>query len=238
MVGQEISYVVAFVFGFLSIASPCILPIIPGFLSFITGTTIKEIQEQGISRNPFKQKAFIYSVSFVLGFSVVFVLLGYSAGFMGKLLFAYMPFLTTIAAFFIFMFGVHMAGLFRFLKLMSTKRFDMSRMKGGNVVGAFFLGIAFSIGWTPCVGPILAAILLMASNAETASGGAMLLAVYSLGKGIPFILTAIFINAFQRQLVRIGNYLPYVEKGSGYLLMLVAVALYFGWLQRLTLLFI
>lgn len=131
-----------------------------------------------------------------------------------------------------------MAGFFRVTRLMGTKRIDMSRIKGGSFVGAYLLGVAFSIGWTPCVGFILAAILLMASNAETATAGGLLLAVYSLGKGIPFLLAALFLNAFQKQLIRIGKYLPLIEKGSGYLLMLVGVALYFGWLQRLTLFFI
>ena len=237
MEGQEVSYAIAFLFGIASIASPCILPIIPGFLSFITGTTIKEIQEHATG-NPLKQKSFLYAICFVLGFSTVFVSLGATASVLGQLLMKYMPYLTTVAAIFIFLFGLHMTGFVRITKLMSTKRLDMSKIKGGSVLGAYLLGVAFSIGWTPCVGPILAAILLMASNAETATAGAMLLGVYSLGKGIPFLLITLFINTFQRQLLKIGRFLPVIEKVSGILLMLVAVALYFGWLQKMVVWFL
>jgi len=236
MAGQEVNFLIAFIFGFVSIISPCVLPIIPGFLSFITGTTMKELQA-GTTKNPFKQKSFYLAVAFVLGFSSVFVALGVTASAVGQLIMKYMPYLTTIAAIFIFLFGLHMSGLFRITKLMSTKKLDMSRIKGGSFIGAYLLGVAFSIGWTPCVGPILATILLMASNAETVTTGALLLTAYSLGNGIPFLIIAIFINSFQKQMLKYGKYLPYVEKVSGYLLMLVAIALYFGWLERFALLF-
>lgn len=233
MQGQEISLFIAFLFGMASVISPCVLPIIPGFLSFITGTTIKEIKESAATRNPFKQKSFYLAVMFVLGFSTVFVMLGVTASAVGQLLMRYMSYLTTIAAIFIFLFGLHMSGIFRITKLMGTKRVDMDRIKGGSFVGAYFLGVAFSIGWTPCVGPILAAILLMASNADTVAQGAMLLGAYSLGYGIPFLLITIFINSFQNQMIKFGKYLPVIEKVSGYLLMIVAILIYFGWMDKL-----
>ncbi|OEH86820.1 hypothetical protein BHU72_00705 [Desulfuribacillus stibiiarsenatis] len=237
MDGQEVNFLIAFLFGFASITSPCLLPIMPGFLSFITGMTMKDLQETGVKKNPFKQKAFLYALAFVAGFSVVFISLGATASIVGQYLLSHLPILTKVAAVFVFLFGLHMAGIFRFTKLMVTKRLEFNTVKGGSFIGAFLLGVAFSIGWTPCVGPILATILVMASNAETATQGALLLSAYSLGNAVPFLLIAIFINAFQRQLVKYSRYLPYVEKISGYLLMLVGISLYFGWLQRLAYLF-
>lgn len=185
-VGQ-ISIVGAFLGGLLSFLSPCVLPIIPGYLSYMTGLTVEQLSE-GSGR--YLRRILFSSLLFVLGFSIVFTALGASASLVGAFLMEHLRLITRVAGAFVILLGLFLLGVFKVPALYQERRFHIDRPSLG-MGGTVLLGMAFGFGWTPCVGPILGAILLMAAGAETAGAGAVLLAVYSLGLGIPFILAGL-----------------------------------------------
>ena len=186
-VGQQVNILVAFGGGLVSFLSPCVLPIIPGYLSYITGLTMDDLSEGGTR---YLRRILVSSVLFVLGFSIVFTALGASASLIGGFLEAHLGLITRIAGVFVIVLGLFLLGAFKIPALYQERRFQISRESMG-LGGTVLLGMAFGFGWTPCVGPILAGILAMAVSSETVGAGAMLLAVYSLGLGIPFILTGL-----------------------------------------------
>ncbi len=216
---ENVGILTAFGFGLLSFVSPCVLPIVPGYLSFISGLTFDEMQDSG-GRSLLRNKILGNSLFFVLGFSLVFIALGASATVVGKFLHEQINVIGKVAGVVIVLFGIHMAGFYRIPFLNYEKRFHSAGKKLGYF-GSFLVGLAFAFGWTPCIGPILAAILTIASQQDTIGKGVILLTSYSLGLGIPFILTGVSISAFYSVFDRFKRYFHTVELVGG--IMLIAV---------------
>jgi cytochrome c-type biogenesis protein len=222
---QEVTLLAAFAAGFLSFVSPCVLPLIPGYISFISGLTLEEMQGNGAasaSRGP----VLLASSAFVLGFTVVFVAAGASASALGKFIYAQSPILEKIAGTILIVLGLHMMGVFRIRFLESDKRIHTQRKPAGPF-GAFLVGTAFAFAWTPCIGPILGGILAMAASRESVGEGMQMLAVYSLGLGVPFLLTSMAINRFFAAAARVRKHYRMIELVSGGLLIAVGLLIFF-----------
>jgi cytochrome c-type biogenesis protein len=220
---MDIGLGIALLAGFLSFASPCVLPIVPGYLTFITGMSFEELTTH--QRSNIVMSALLKSLPFVVGFSLVFIALGASASAAGALLRSHLGLMKSIAGIGIVILGLHLAGLLPIPALLREKRISGEPSEPG-MVRAFVAGIFFAFGWTPCVGPILAGILALAATAETLSRGVLLLASYSLGLGIPFILSAAFLNGFLSLFKGVKSYLRQVEVASGLLLVLVGALIF------------
>jgi cytochrome c-type biogenesis protein len=221
---MDIGLGIAVLAGFLSFVSPCVLPIVPGYLTFITGMSFDELTDQH-QRSRLVTSAIVKSLPFVLGFSLVFIALGASASAVGALIRANLGILKKIAGFGIVVLGLHLAGFLPIPALLRERRLSGEPAAPG-MGRAFVAGIFFAFGWTPCVGPILAGILALAATAETLSYGVLLLAAYSLGLGIPFILSAAFLNGFLSLFSGIKGYLRQLEIGSGVLLVGVGLLIF------------
>jgi cytochrome c-type biogenesis protein len=224
--GVEVTLIAAFGAGFLSFISPCVLPLIPGYLSFVSGVSLDEMRA-GAAAPSSRRQVLITSLAFVFGFSLVFIALGASASAIGRFLFEKLPLLAKIAGAVIIIFGLHTMGLFRIAMLETEKRVHAARKPAG-LIGAMLVGVAFAFGWTPCIGPILAGILLVAGSKETIGEGVTLLAVYSLGLGIPFLLTSVAINQFFSVTARIRKHYHAIELVSGGLLVAIGVLILTG----------
>lgn len=215
--------------GLLSFISPCVLPLIPGYLSFISGVSIDELSSRERS-NSHLGKVVLNTVFFVIGFSLVFVVLGATASKLGTLLQSNLNIFNKIAGIVVFLFGLHVAGVFKVSALNYEKRFHAKGRKMG-IMGSMVIGIAFAFGWTPCIGPILGTILTLAAQQNSVNHGVMLLLFYSAGLGIPFILTALLFNYLIGTFGFIKRHFRAVEIISGGLLMLVGVLIFFNLLQ-------
>lgn len=217
--------------GAVSFLSPCVLPLVPPYLCYMAGATISELSDTTEPENnsALRRKAVFHALLFVLGFSVVFISLGASATAFGKLLLAWSDVLAKIAGVAIILMGLHFLGLFRLAFLQREVRFQTT---GSGPVGSFVMGLAFAFGWTPCIGPILAPILGIAGSRETMGEGAFLLAVYSAGLGIPFILSALFVGPFMMFLDRFRKHLGRVEQLVGVLLVITGILFLTGGMQR------
>jgi len=226
---SDVTLAAALAAGALSFLSPCVLPLVPPYLVYLAGTSLERLEdaEPEIS---VRRDAVIAAGLFVLGFSTVFVLLGAGASVIGGLLRAYSAELAILAGIAIIVMGLHFLGLTRIAWLMREKRAAMPKPVG--LWGAYAMGLAFAFGWTPCIGPILAAILAVAASEETLAKGAGLLAVYSLGLGIPFILAALAIEPFAVFLARFRAHLAAVEKAMGGLLVLTGIAFLTGFITQ------
>jgi cytochrome c-type biogenesis protein len=211
--------------GMLSFLSPCVLPLVPPYLVYLTGTSLERL-----AGDPAEPKArhgtVLAALLFVLGFSTVFVALGASASAVGAVLRAYSSELAIVAGIAIIVMGLHFLGLTPIAWLMREKRLEVARPVG--LWGAYLMGLAFALGWTPCIGPILAAILAVAASQATVAKGAGMLAVYSLGLGVPFIVAAFAVGPFATFLARSRAYLGLVEKAMGGLLVLTGIAFLTG----------
>jgi len=223
---QELSLLIVFAAGLLSFLSPCVVPLIPGYIAFVSGISIDEMTSRD-SAGKKMAYAMLSSVMFVLGFSIVFVVLGASATWLGGFLVQRLPLLISIAGGVIIFFGLQQIGLFKWGFLLSTKQIDLPAEKLG-LLKAPLLGAAFAFGWTPCVGPILAAILTYAGTMETVGKGAMLLTIYSAGLGIPFLLTTLAMGGFLKFFSRIKKYLNIIQKISGALLIILGILMITG----------
>jgi cytochrome c-type biogenesis protein len=221
---EPVSLIAAFVAGLLSFVSPCVLPLIPGYISFISGVTLEDMRagESAAAAGAPRGQILATSVAFVLGFSLVFVSLGASASALGRLLLPRLSLLGRIAGIAIILFGLHTMGILRIGWLYSEKRVQ-ARAKPAGLLGAGVVGVAFAFGWTPCIGPILAGILAVAAAQDTVSQGIRLLAVYSLGLGIPFLVTALAINQFFAAFSKIRRHYRAIEIASGGLLVAIGV---------------
>lgn len=231
----SITFAAAFAAGVLSFLSPCVLPIVPGYLGFITGMSLDELRD-GVSR----RAVLVPALFFVGGFTLIFLLLGASATLLGQVLKVYQDWIARIGGLLIIVFGLHLLGVFRIGTLLRERRVHLSRSPAGYV-GATVAGLAFGAGWTPCLGPILGALLTYASARATLGQGMALLGSYALGLAVPFLLAALATGAFLRASQRVRRAIPIIEKVSGALLVLIGLLLVSGtftvlsgWLTRLT----
>jgi cytochrome c-type biogenesis protein len=223
-VSENVTLLAAFAAGFLSFISPCVLPLIPGYISFVSGATLEDMRSgAGASR----RQVVIASLAFILGFSLVFVALGASATAIGQFIFDRQPILSKIAGALIIVFGLHTMGVFRLAFLDTEKRARTSRKPAGPL-GALLVGVAFAFGWTPCIGPILAGILVVAGSQDTIGQGVLLLAVYSLGLGVPFLLTSLAIDRFFSVAAAIRRHYHAIELTSGGLLVAIGLLIFTG----------
>ena len=228
----ELSLLIVFSAGLLSFLSPCVLPIIPGYIAFVSGLSIDDMTGHD-STDKKMAPAMLNSLMFVLGFSAVFVVLGASATWLGGFLIQRLPLLVSIAGVVIIIFGLQQIGLFRFGFMLTTKQIDLPAEKLGPFK-APLLGAAFAFGWTPCVGPILAAILTYAATMDTVGKGVGLLIVYSAGLGIPFLLTTVAMKGFFRIFSKIKKYMGLIQKISGAILVLLGILMITGKLTLIT----
>lgn len=229
---KNVTMLAALAAGFLSFVSPCVLPLIPGYVSFVSGVSLEEMRSES-ALHASRSRVFITSLAFVFGFSIVFVTLGASATAIGKFLLGQLPLLSKIAGAILIVFGLHTMGVFRLAFLETEKRMHAQRKPAGPL-GAMVVGIAFAFGWTPCIGPILSAILMIAAAKNSISEGVLLLAAYSLGLGIPFLLTSLAINQFFSATKRIRRYYHAIEVTSGVLLVAIGLLIFTGQLTIIT----
>ena len=225
----DVTIIAALIAGALSFLSPCVLPLVPPYLVYLTGTSLERLADSE-PEPQVKRETVLAAMLFVLGFSTVFVGLGASASAAGALLRTYSNELATIAGIAIIVMGLHFLGLTRVGILMREKRLPMAKPVG--LWGAYAMGLAFAFGWTPCIGPILAAILAVAASETTVLKGAGLLGVYSLGLGIPFLLAAVAVEPFAAFLARFRGHLATVEKLMGGLLVLTGIAFLTGFVTQ------
>ncbi|MDH7799818.1 MULTISPECIES: cytochrome c biogenesis protein CcdA [unclassified Beijerinckia] len=227
---SDISLPAALIAGLLSFLSPCVLPLVPPYLTFIAGTTVEELASDRAGRT--RRDVLLAAVLFVLGFSTVFVGLGATASLFGQLIRQYFGLLSALAGVAIIAMGLHFLGVWRLALLYREARLEVRKPVG--LWGAYVMGLAFAFGWTPCIGPILAAILTIAGAEGTAGHGALLLAVYSAGLGIPFLIAAFAIEPFMEFLGRFKRHLGTVEKVVGVLLIVTGVAFLTGSMQAVS----
>lgn len=218
----EISFGGAALAGLLSFLSPCILPIVPFYLSYLAGMSADDLAAARESHGASRQ-AILPAIAFSLGILTIFMALGMAASTFGSAVREAMPVLRWIAAAIILAMGLHFLGVVKIPILYRQLRADNQMQRGGGILGAYVIGLAFAFGWTPCVGPVLAAILFQAADAGTATRGAMLLMVYGLGMTLPFIVAAAFVGPFMRWMQRFRRHMGKVEKGMGVLLIVFAI---------------
>jgi cytochrome c-type biogenesis protein len=215
----------AFVAGLLSFASPCVLPLVPPYLAYMGGVSIEELNEG--KRGQVRLAVMLAALCFVAGFSTVFVILGATASWIGQAVSAHLVLLSYVAGIFVILMGLHFLHLFRIPLFDRTVRIGLAEKPAG-LIGAYVIGLAFGFGWSPCVGPVLAAILLVAGAQDSAGEGARLLFIYSLGIGVPFLVAASFAGAFMRWSARFRKRLDMIEKAMGLLLIVTGVLIVTG----------
>jgi cytochrome c-type biogenesis protein len=235
MTGADITLWIAFTAGILSFFSPCVLPLIPSYLTYITGLSFNQLQEEHQSYQV-RWTILAHSLFFIAGFSAIFILLGALAGIASNAFQIYLReglgWLQKFGGVLIFLFGVHLTGLFRIGALLGEKRVHLQRKPAG-FAGTFLVGIAFAAGWTPCIGPILGAILTLAAGSGGAGAGVILLSSYSVGLGIPFLLAGLLFHGFLSFFKRFRKHIRLVEIITGGLLMVVGVLLFFDYFGRI-----
>ena len=228
----EISLGVAFLAGILSFLSPCVLPLVPGYISFVSGVSFDELRNN-VNGKKVVYRSVLMSIFFVLGFSIVFVALGATATSLGQAITQHIQIFTKVAGVVIVVLGIHLSGIYRIPLLERQKKIDVSARKGG-IVGALFVGFAFAFGWTPCIGPLLGGILAVAATQDTVKRGVMLLFAYSLGLGIPFIVTAFMVGGFIKFFEKYRRFIRWGEAVAGVLLIAVGVLIFFDKLGMVT----
>ena len=230
---DTIGYGASFAAGLASFLSPCVLPLVPGYVSFMSGLSLEELSRDAAPGQVLRHAGW-ESLFFVLGFSTVFTALGASASAAGAFLIAHLPAVTKVAGAIIVVFGAHMTGLVTIPVLYKHKRSDVGAFAPGYA-GSFLMGLAFACGWTPCIGPILSGILALAATRETVGAGMRLLFVYSMGLGVPFILTGFAVGGFLRFFGRYKKYIRAGEVFAGALLIAIGVLIFadrLTWLLR------
>ncbi len=216
----DVSWGAAFGFGFLSFFSPCILPLIPVYIMYITGVSVEsELEEKRIF-------ALKRTLGFVLGFTIIFMIMGTSASFIGRIFIRNKSVFSKISGILIILFGLNMAGILNIKFLNMEKRMKAPK-KITNWFSSVLMGMAFAAGWTPCFGPVLAAILVYAGNSDTIFKGSMLLLVYSIGMAIPFLLTSLFIGTFTRFLEKGQRWMKYIPKIGGFVMIVFGLLIFF-----------
>ena len=228
----SVSLGLSFLAGFVSFISPCVLPLIPSYISFTTGLSLDELTE-GKSGFRVKGITILNSILFILGFTVIFMAFGATASLIGDFMRQYMGLVGRIAGALVIVFGLYMMGLLKIGFLMRERRIAVRKKRLGGV-GSVLVGMAFAAGWTPCIGPILSSILILASQEETIYQGMFLLSVYSLGLGIPFLISAVLIDSFLNLFQRVKRHLRTVEVVSGAFLVVIGVLIFTNLMQRFT----
>ncbi len=206
----------------MSFLSPCVLPLVPSYLSFVTGMSLEDLQE-GVDR----KATFIHSLLFVVGFSIIFITLGASASFLGSFLRYYDVWIARVGGVVIIVLGLHLTGVLRIAPLMRERRVHVNDKPAGYI-GTIGVGAAFGAGWTPCIGPVLGAILTLAGTQDSVWAGVSLLSVYSLGLAIPFLISALALDWFLGAFSRFRRFLPLIEKAAGVMLIIMGLLLMTG----------
>lgn len=238
---SEITLLAVFLGGLISFLSPCVLPLVPPYLTFMAGTTLDRITA-GDDAKAAQRRVFLAAIAFVLGFTTVFVLLGAAASSLGLLLRQHMQVLSMLAGGAILVMGLHFLGVFRIGVMYRELRFSgpaagtvgeapPGKRQGLSPLAAYGVGLAFAFGWTPCIGPVLAAVLAVAAREETVFQGMGLLALYSAGLGVPFLLAAGLVKPFLAFSTRFKRHMQRVEQAMGVLLVLTGIAFLTGWMQ-------
>ncbi|MCK5504416.1 MAG: cytochrome c biogenesis protein CcdA [Thermodesulfovibrionia bacterium] len=222
MFTEAISFPAAFLAGILSFFSPCILPLIPAYFTFITGFSLEELTD--VCNAEIKKKVIFSTVSYVLGFSFVFILFGASASYLGGFFYKYKGAIRIIGGILIIVFGVHLTGMIRIPGLDLEKRIQIEK-KPLHFLGTFLIGMAFGAGWSPCIGPLLGSILIVAGSQDMVSQGVLLLGVYSAGLALPFIIMSIFINFILIFIKKASRVVKYVNVIAGVLLIVIGLFL-------------
>jgi cytochrome c-type biogenesis protein len=228
---DQVPIYTAFVAGLVSFLSPCVLPLVPGYISIISGSSLDQLKAQEKDSSLFRT-VLKNSILFIVGFSITFILLGASATWIGQILASRMRLFGQLAGLVLIVFGIHLTGLIKINALYKDKRFH-NVQKPRGMLGALVLGLAFAFGWTPCIGPILAGILTIASTKQTVAEGMFLLAIYSAGLGIPFLLTSLALNQFLAFYGRFKKHFHAVEVVSGALVIAIGILILTNSLSRL-----
>jgi len=229
---QQISLFAAFGAGLLSFVSPCVLPLVPSYISYITGLSLERLSDAS-ERQRFRKTIIVNSLLFIAGFSSVFIAFGASASFIGQVLITYQDHIRRIGGLLIILFGLYLLGVLNLNFLATEKRLHFKNRPAGYI-GSYLIGIAFAAGWTPCVGPVLGTILLYASTTESLTSGVALLASYSLGLGLPLFITALGVDRFLTYFKQVRAYLWGVSTVSGVFLVVVGVMIYANTLTMIT----
>ena len=222
---SQVSLFAAFSAGLLSFISPCVLPLVPSYLSYITGLSIENLAKVE-ERERFKSAIILNALLFIAGFSAVFIAFGASASLIGQVLYEYQDIIRKVGGILIIIFGLYLLGILKLNIFMTERRLVHFESRPVGYIGSFLIGTAFAAGWTPCVGPVLGTILAYASTTESMSGGVLLLSAYSFGLGLPFFLTAFGMDTFLSYFKSLRTYLGGVSFVSGGLLVLVGVMLF------------
>lgn len=228
---SSVSYLVAFGAGIASFASPCVLPLVPSYVTYVTGVTLDDFNSDNVCA--IRRRSALHAALFILGFSLLFIVLGASATALGSTARRLLPALQQIGGAVIVLFGLVLVGLVRIPFLMREKRVQLSTKPAG-MVGSVVAGVAFGAGWTPCIGPVLASILLYAGMKTTMLHGTALLAVYALGLGIPFFVAAVAFNWFLSRMRSLRRWLLPIERLAGAVMIVVGVLLFTGHFTALT----
>lgn len=229
---DNVSLALAFTAGLFSFLSPCVLPLVPSYITFLTGSSLNELSTQ---KN--RLSVLYKSFGFVFGFSIIFIIMGLSVTALGNIFLSNKIIFSKLSGILIIIFGIHTTGIIPIKILYSERRFvplDSINANLGKAVGSIFIGMAFAAGWTPCVGPILASILLLAGNMNTLSKGILLLGSYSLGLAIPFICSALLISSFNKFFMRTRKYIPLISLLSGILLIITGILIFNDKLKHLS----
>ena len=222
MFEQDITYPAAFFAGLLSFFSPCILPLIPAYFTYITGYSLEELTKEATTA--IRARVVRSTIAYVIGFSIIFVLMGASASYVGRTIFEYKDIIRWAGGILIIFFGIHLTGIIRLSKLDIEKRIHF-KQKPLHLFGNVLVGMAFGAGWSPCIGPLLGSILIVAGNQDTILKGILLLAIYSAGLAIPFLIISVFINFLIIFIRRATQFMTYFNLGAGILLILVGLLL-------------
>lgn len=226
---SNVTFLGTFAAGVLSFVSPCVLPLVPPYLAFIAGASLDELESSGFDRA--RRRIFGSALAFVAGFATVFVTLGASASVFGQLVRTHMTTLAVVAGLAIIVMGLHFLGAFRIPLLYREARVQVNRRPAGPI-GAYVVGLAFGFGWTPCIGPVLAAVLGVAASRDTVGQGALLLGVYAGGLGVPFLVAAAFSQPFLRLMTRFRAHMGLIEKITGVLLIATGIAFLTGGIEK------
>jgi len=226
-----VSFPLAFAAGVVSFLSPCVLPVVPSYVAFVSGLTLEELRQGSVADA--RRAAVLHSALFVLGFSIVFMTMGWAATALGQTVARALPWLSRIGGAVLILLGLYLTGLLRFAALDREMRVHLSSRPTGPA-GSFLVGVAFGAGWTPCIGPILASILLYVGLEATRVEGALLLTTYALGLGIPFIAASVAFNGFLAGAGKVRDWLVPLSRAAGAVLVLIGAMMITGSFARLT----